>query len=243
MLLPNRTDSFLSFLFPEQKQIEYMPMVDYDINSIIMQVVELYGKQGSGKTEFVRRTTELAVEKYGIENVNCVFSNHGSLHYLQRYALDDKMIQILFCDNLTLKKVSKQALADFFEIRHIWKARTGRSIGYILVFLGVHRFHGSPVELRTNLDALVCKNSPSSPFDFNVIKKFISANGVKDMEMLERERKNDPSLKRFSVFWRKGERGLLSLRMAKCNYMEEVCIPKTETYRMVQNILKQYRSY
>lgn len=218
--MKNLTDYFLSKLFPDMKQIMYTPKTKYLTNNIRFKNVLIYGKPGSGKTELVRAIDERAVLKYGKENVNASVSYNGDLDLLIEYGLDDKPVQILFADNVTLVKPKKEALQNFFKIRHYYRMLTGRSNGLILSFLAAHRFHGVNISLRTDLDFLIVRNSPTNPWDNNIIKRFIGNLGIHIMEIIEEERETRRDLYKFSMFYSKTKTGLLELPLAKENYLK-----------------------
>ena len=156
------TEEFLSKLFPPREVIEGARTdTPYPTNDILQTTIMVYGKQASGKSELVRTLVEKAVERYGEENVNAVWSD-GDLETLL-YSLEDKLVNILFCEDLSWAKVSPKAIRDFFKVRHILQELTGRRIGLVIVILSCHRYHGIKVpDLRTDLDYFMAKNTPSN---------------------------------------------------------------------------------
>jgi hypothetical protein len=219
------------------KKITYTPSTKYISNSIIFKSVLLYGHQGIGKTEKVRSFVEKAVKKYGRKNVNARYITRGDyLPYLIKYGLDNKLIQILFCDNATLSRIPRDTLEDYFNIRHIWYNRTKRPYGYILSFLACHRFHGVNTELRTDNDVIIFMNAPTNPFDYSIVKRYIGEEGIARLEYFEKERNRrlNSKYKKYSIFWSRGQIGLYISRLAKENYLKEVSIPILEAYKRIR---------
>lgn len=92
-------------------------------NAIVQISVLIYGKQGSGKTELIKKLVEYLVEKYGEENVNAVWTR-GDLYTLLERGIQDKLVNVLACEDLTLQPIKRKTLADFFNIRHVVCDRT-----------------------------------------------------------------------------------------------------------------------
>lgn len=204
------------------EQIAYKPDTTYLTNNIIHRNVVIYGKPGSGKTEVVRACTEKAIEQYGAKNVNASLVHNGELNVLMEYGLDNKPVQLLFADNVTLVKPKKVDIQNFFKIRHYYRMLTGKCNALIVTFLAAHRFHGINISLRTDFDLLLARNSPTNPWDHNIMKRFLGEDGISLMEVLEEERESRRNLYRFSVFYSKREKGLLELSLARRNYLKEL---------------------
>ena len=220
-MISENTKYFLDFIFPDRKIITRVPKVNYEINAIKFKAGAIYGTMGSGKTEIIRSMTEKAVKKYGKENVNCV--ECGTIDNLVTSSLDDKLVQILTVDDITLQRIEKESVNQFFKLRHIWKDQIDRNYGYILAILGTHRFHGiQPPELRTNLDMIIFKNSATSPFDRSIVKKYVTEDGIILLETLEKLRDDNPMFMNQSVFWTRGKVGSLILPMAEDNYIRKL---------------------
>ena len=203
------------------------PKVNYPINSIRFRNLVIFGEQGIGKTETVRAIIEKAVEYYGQENVHAIIAESGKLDWVLDYGLNNrKLVQILFIDNITLVENPESIYQRFFKIRHEWLGWTDRPYGYIITILGSHRFHGVPMEVRTNLNAVIIMNDTMNPYDHALIKRYVSDDGIKDLEELEHTRYKVPGNTGISLFKiRSGVLGLLNLGMAKKNYMERLLVP------------------
>lgn len=189
---------------------------------------------GIGKTEIVRSFVEKAVKKYGIENVNARYIPKGEyLPYLLKYGLDKKLIQILFTDNATLSRIPDNVIENYFTLRHIWYKKTNRPYGYILSFIAAHRFFGCNKCLRTDNDVYIFLNSPTSPFDVSITKRYLGEEGIARLEYYEKERNKriNSKYKQYSLFNARGQVGIHISKLAKENYLEEVSIPIYQSFR------------
>jgi len=209
--------------------IRSVPDTSYEINHVQFRNILIYGQIGSGKTECVRKLAEILCDYYGEANVNCKQST--DLELTMQYGLDDKLVQLLFIDDLTLQKVPSDVLSRYFTIRHDWLKCTGRNYGYILSVLGVHRFFSIDPLLRSNLDGIIFRSSGTNPYDRSFIRKIIGDVGLSTMDQLEQLRTADPTYYKYSVYWLKGDVvGLLELDLADQNYLSPVMVPISELY-------------
>jgi len=220
--LPIDNDYFLSYVFPSEDIIRYVPTQEYDVNAIIHKKIIVFCDQGEGKTALVRALVEEAIQKYGEDNVNAVVSS-GNLSDLINYGFDDKLVQIHFCDDFTKKKNSDETIQDYFGLRHIWKRRIHRSYGLIVSVFGLHRFHSSQMEIRSTSNVVIIRNDSINPYDHNVIRRFIGKGGLRDLEVMQENRDLSPLLKSYSVFRaRTGRIGLLYFPLAERDYLRGV---------------------
>ena len=220
--LPIDNDYFLSYIFPSEDIIKRVPIQEYDVNAIIHKKVVVFCDQGEGKTSLVRAIVEKGVEQYGEANVNAV-SSKGGLGELMSYGFDDKLVQIHFTDDFTLKKQDTTTIIDYFNLRHRWKEKIQRSCGLIVSIFGLHRFHSSQMEVRSTANVVVVRNDSINPYDHNVIKRFIGEKGVKDLNEMEKWRERFDELKSYSVYrTRTGRSGLLYFPLAEHDYLRDV---------------------
>lgn len=210
------------FIFPTKRAINYTPKVNYDSNNIIFKNLIIYGFQGSGKTSLVNSLVKIAIKKYGEHNVNAVMSEHGNLEMLMHFGLRPCLVNILFADNLTLRKLSRETLMDYFKIRHKFREKFGLNNGYILSILSLHRFHGIPVELRTTTHGLIVKDSTMNPYDRAILEKFIGKEFLSFLDNISSEREKDPSLKEYAVFVNPSIKGLIKIPICKEMYIKEI---------------------
>lgn len=218
--LKNDNDLLLKFILPNIETIEYSPEVSYDINNILFMSGNIFGDIASGKSSVARYIAEEAVKKYGKSKVNCVLESSANIIRLMKYGLRNKLVNILFSDDLTLRKIDREVLSLFFRIRHYHKERFGSNNGYILSLLGLHRFHSCVPELK-NPQFLIITTLPSNPYDYSLTKKFIGEEAMELLQDIEEYRVDDPEYKKYSIYWlRTGNVGLLTTPLAQDNYME-----------------------
>jgi len=213
---------FYNYILPSKKVIKYSPRVKYPTNNVIFRNIVLYGYQGSGKTSSVRRIVYEAVKKYGQGNVNARMSEDGDLGALLRWGLRPVLVNILFSDNTTLRKIPREELMRYFRIRHIYRERFGLDNGYILSLIALHRFHSIPPELRTTIDGLLIKDSSMNPYDRSVLKRFIGEDNLRLLETLSIEREKYPDLKSIGIFVGRTFSGLVSLPLPRKDFLRPV---------------------
>ena len=213
---------FFNFILPPVRIINYRPKVDYDVNSVIFKNIVIYGFQGAGKTTAVNTIASRAVRKYGAENVNAVVSEDGDLELLLHFGLKPVLVNILFSDNLTLRRLERETLMDYFKVRHLYKKKFGLSNGYILSILALHRFHSIPVELRTTIDGILCLDSTMNPYDRSILKKFLGQEYLSFLDVMYSLKAKQPKLKKYAVFVSKDIKGLVSLPMARREYLKSI---------------------
>ena len=162
------------------------------------------------------------MEYYGKENVNPIISRDGDITELLEYGMDDKLVQILICDDASLRDFTDSEVRKFFKARHLYKEVSGNSNGYILTIFNVHRFHSLKTEIRTNIDLAIWKTSATSPYDSSIVKRFVGEEGIEDLKYIESLRMDNPEWNVVSVFTTRLQRGLLYLPMAEQDYIKNI---------------------
>jgi hypothetical protein len=209
--------------------------VDYEVNSIRFRNLVVFSGQGLGKTQLVRAMLEKVVEFYGEENVNGIFDG-GHIQWMLDYGLDKRVVQFLFCDDLTMVEVPKEELRKWFQIRHHWKRVSGRDTGYIISVLACHRFYSLERALRGNIDCVIARNDTIDPYDHGVLKRFIGDGGIEDLKEIELMREEDPTYMSYSIFNNRFSKGILNLPMAKKDYFTELGVPLYEAFRDIKSL-------
>jgi hypothetical protein len=240
MGIENRTKEFFSFLFPERAEIERTSDTSYQTNEIMLRALMVYGGQSSGKTETVRKIGEMAVKKYGEENVSVFFSEGGDIDALMD-SLDNKLVNIVFADNLTLVKLKDETVLKYMRARNIWAEKFNRRTGLFIGIIGTHNFttSASSKPLRTNLDAVIWKTAPMNLYDRSVARRFISEEAVQVLEDLDDKKLKDRSLKGISVYNIKTHVGYLITPLAKKNYLQKIDKSKADIVSELKALLQE----
>jgi len=199
------TKKFLDTLFPPLNVI-LRPVSRLDENAIIQKHVLLYAKQGQGKTETANWLVGEAIRRYGDHNVSSFSAKGENFRYLLQDGFSDVPVNILVAEDITDVQMSRDEIRDFFRVRHLMREQTGRQNGYVLVFLTTHRFHDVPIALRTDVDFILFKESPSNDYDYHFVRGFIGDSGIRLLSQLEPMRDLDPAYKGFAFLTAKRQR-------------------------------------
>lgn len=179
------------------------------------------GSQASGKTELFKTMVGCANERYGSENVNAMISKENPAGMMQSH-MSGQLIQMICVDDATnaFSKKNKDGLRQintFFKVRHIAQ-KAGMTRGLIIVFFLTHRFHGIPLEFRTESFYIVFKSLPTNPYDRNVVEKYVGGNGIDDLRGISLRKEVDLSMNRFSICYSyDGGVGLMALELKKAD--------------------------
>jgi len=216
------TDQFWKYILIPKEILKRKPKVRYATNNVQFRNIILFGFQGSGKTETARGIAYEVVRFYGKRNVNCAYSESGDIEAILKYGLENRLVNVLFLDNLTLRKISKESLRNYFRCRHLLEEKYGRRNGYILSLISLHRFWSIPTELRCNMNALLVKDSSLNPYDRQFLRKLYGDEILEFLDKLEILRVYHPELMEYSMFYSKFARGVVRIPMARKNYLREV---------------------
>jgi len=175
----------LHHILPENSKIS---MDRGGINNIVHLNILIYGSSGAGKTETAYTIVEQIKNSYGLLNVNVVWANQHIQPLFE--GIQDKLVNVLIGDNLTIREQSQKELADFFEVRHIIQNRTGRNVGLVVTIMVVHRFHGLDKNLRSSIDLFFAKDVPADPYDYQVLEGFYGTSLLRDFGKLKMDSGN-----------------------------------------------------
>lgn len=199
------TNEFLEMLFPPLQAI-LRSVERPEENAIIQKHLLLYAKQGQGKTETANWLVAEAIRRYGKPNVSSFSVKGENFRHLLSYGFSDVPINILVAEDITDVQMRKEEVRDFFRIRHVMRERTGRQNGYVLVIFTGHRFHDIPVALRTDVDFILFRESPSNDYDYHFVRSFIGDYGLRLLSQLEPLRDLEPRYKGFAFLTAKRRR-------------------------------------
>ena len=204
------TRQFWKYILIPKRILNRQPKV-YPRNAIIFKNILLFGFQGEGKTAVANAIAYKFKRYYGEENVNATMSENGNLDIILRQGFDDRLVNVVFVDNLTMRKIDNSTLADYFMCRHLVSRRFDRYNGYIFSILSLHRFFSIPTELRTNMDGIIIRNSSMNPYDRSFLKRLIGEEGLEILEELEAKRLYQRSLMNWNYFASKYFSGLVRI--------------------------------
>jgi len=221
--LKPRYIELLDSVFPTLEQIQRVPRSG---NAIYQLTIVVYGKQGCGKTTLIQTIVEYLAQKYGIDNVNAVWSK-SNLDVLLRRGIQNKLVNVLCCEDITLRKFRTETLADFFNIRHIVAGRTHRRNGLVINIFTLHRYFGIKIELRTEHDLLLFKSAPTNPYDYSTIKRFLGPYYINELAKIQRERQTDISKMGLCAFYTGNQRGIVDFPRPDVNRITEIYLRKS----------------
>ena len=205
-------------MLPHLNRISVVPKSG---NAIIQLTFLIYGKQGSGKTTLIQTIVEHITSKYGLENVNAVWSK-SNLDVLLGRGIQDKLVNVLCCEDITLRRFKTETLAEFFNIRHRVHALTKRRNGLVINIFTLHRYFGIKIELRTEHDLLLFRSAPDNPYDRSSIKRFLGEYYTDELCKIIEERDRDLSKMGLTAYYRRNKKGIVDFPKAEKNYVVEL---------------------
>lgn len=229
-MLSNSNDIFYSRIFPDVNYIQQIGVVHKNII--------IFGPQGSSKTETVNTIISHAYQKYGPINVNAV-RTRKNLKLLLEHGIDNKFVQILFADDLTLSKIDTKELEDFYNVRHILEEQ-GRKNGLVVTINSVHDFFAIPKNLRSFFDALVICAPPTNRYDKNFIEGYIGEHNISLLKQIYNSRIDDFTFLGYKVFWIIGRTGVLYTPKLNNQYLTDLKITViSKSVRSLKDIEKK----
>ena len=176
-----KLNDFLDMIMPPLSRLNNHPIMPYKTNNIMWVNTLVYGGSGMGKTELMRMMAEQAVARYPKDKMEAV--NIGRMFadpFLNRPTmLVGKPIKMYYLDDMTGKKISEKQKENWALLRHIMEEKSGPN-GLLLTVLATHRYHSLFNTLRDQVQCFIAKSIPpagSSPYDINLLKKFIGDAG------------------------------------------------------------------
>jgi energy-coupling factor transporter ATP-binding protein EcfA2 len=132
----------------------------------------IMGTQGSGKTTLARVLALTLARKYGASNVTFALQVGGVRELLGYATKQPSKAWILVGEDLTLAKIPKTDLNQFFQVRHLIQQHTGIREGLAVTVFNSHTFHGIDKNLRDTFDMLILKSIPTNPYDRGILKRY-----------------------------------------------------------------------
>ena len=175
-------DSILDYVLPSPDSIG---RIGEDRNILI------YGSKGSGKSVAWRQLGDAVKRRYGTRNVNVASSKYTIEPLFTGEKIKPKLVQVLVADDITKRQQSPEAIAKFFDIRHIVERTTGIRNGLIITVPVVHRFTSTEPELRENIDLIFAKSVPTRSWGMadisrKVMDQFFGSKLLDEFDCLKR---------------------------------------------------------
>lgn len=175
--LPNLTVRSLDVLFPAIPE-----------NSVRHRHAVIFGGMESGKTTLYNALAAMALKRYGSNRVNLIAVRQIS-DGLDK--IDNKLVQIMFIDdavrNANSRKAMSQAddIADFYEVRHIYKRVADRHNGIVITLWAAQRFKSLDIVFRS-AHVMIFKTIPTDPQDQLFISKQIGVKAYGELARITR---------------------------------------------------------
>ena len=175
--LPNLTAKSMDVLFPAIPE-----------NSVRHRHAVIFGGMESGKTTLYNALAALALKRYGANRVNLIAVREIS-DGLDK--INNKLVQIMFIDdavrNANSRKAMSQAddIADFYEVRHIYKRVADRHNGIVVTLWAAQRFKSLDIVFRS-AHVMIFKSVPADPTDQLFISKQIGVKAYSELARITR---------------------------------------------------------
>ncbi len=188
---------------------------------ILFQSIVIFGLPGSGKSNCANYIVREARKYYGASNVNARYVSGGEIEYLLRWGIEPKLVNILFCDNATLRKIPSKYIQEYFKIRH-HPVLSNQDKGYVLSIIAIHRFHGCQLEIRTTMDGLIVLDSSMNPYDNNILKRLVGEDVIAFFDKISDRKKENLELKGIAYYKSKSIEGFIKIPFVKKRYLKHV---------------------
>jgi hypothetical protein len=149
-------------------------------NAIEYRNIFLLGAQGSGKTTTAQALAWSLGQEYGIANTTFAIQLAGIDRLLSVPTRVASRCWLFVAEDITLAKISKSEINQFFQIRHLITQNTGLREGMAVTMFNSHTFHGLDKNLRDTFNALIIKSVPTNPYDRSILKRYFHA-GLLDL--------------------------------------------------------------
>ena len=159
--IPKRITDFLQPRGPLDNAIEYRSIL-------------IIGEQGSGKTTLARSFAYGLGQRYGNANVLFALQVAGIAELLNYATRQPSSVWLLVGEDLTVSKIPKPTLAEFFQVRTLIMARTGLQRGLVVTAFNSHTLFGIERNLRTAFQMLILKSMPTNPYDRGLLKRYFA---------------------------------------------------------------------
>jgi len=195
------THAFLDDIFLSKKRL-FTKYPNDKYNYWIAKRLIQYGDIGQGKTTFCRWLLQEANKRYGKENVTLYYSRSNFAQLLEEHPEKPwrTPVIILFDDDCTMEKLSRETVKQFVRMRHLAFERTGLNRGLIIGIIGVHRFHAGDLLFRTKFHGFIVRDCPSNKYDYDFLKNYFSEAALDTVGEIENLREKDDQYYGWAIF-------------------------------------------
>jgi len=134
----------------------------------------LLGSQGSGKTTTAQALAWSLGRKYGLGQTTFAIQIAGIDCLLSVPTKVPGKCWLFVAEDITLAKIPKGDINEFFQIRHLIERYTGLREGMAVTMFNSHTFHGLDRNLRDTFNALIIKSVPTNPYDRGILKRYFN---------------------------------------------------------------------
>jgi len=143
-------------------------------NAIEYRNIMLLGSQVSGKTTTAQALAWSLGVRYGMANTVFAIQVAGIDRLLSIPTRVPGRCWLFAAEDITLAKIPKSDLNQFFQIRHLIERYTGLREGVCVTLFNSHTFHGLDKNLRDTFNALIIKSVPTNPYDRGILKRYFN---------------------------------------------------------------------
>ena len=154
-------------------------------NAIKQRVILIQGRQESGKSNTARIIAQCLRQHYASGDVSVDVVPGEDFQFLFDSKWSHKPIQVKLIEDITDVKISDIVARDFFRIRHVMAARTGRRDGLCVLIFTLHSFYDMPISFRRDYDSLIIQSLPMGKSDLKFVEENITYEGVRVLQEAE----------------------------------------------------------
>jgi hypothetical protein len=133
-------------------------------------------------------------------------------------------------EDASLKRQKDEELAAFFNVRHIYSARTGIYKGVLITANVTHDLFAIKKKIRSSVDCIFFRSLPSDDYDKRIAKDILGEDNYSKFADIIKKRDSDPSLMGITYYNIRGEVGFVNWDLAKQDYILDVdTLPKQDS--------------
>jgi hypothetical protein len=131
-------------------------------------------------------------------------------------------VQMFVWEDASLKPQRDAELAAFFNVRHIYSARTGIYKGVLITANVTHDLFAIKKKIRSSVDGIFFRSLPTDDYDKRIARDILGEDNYNRFADIIRRRDSDPSLMGITYYNIRGEVGFVNWDLAKQDYVIDV---------------------